>query len=543
MSNDLLAQVLLGQMGQRGQRSDPRAALAARLMAGSPPAAPITNAGAGLAYALTQGLDAWTGARLGRQAEEADAQRQNDLFKRVGAFQRDRAEQDVAALEGARAAARGVPAQPPAIESPLDPPRGPAPPPQGGDPRALNDQAAAERDAVMNDPSLSPDEQGRRLAEISARRSTAAGLPPIPGGYRANPGVEGVFNGVPPPSGRVPPVPVQRAPPAPDRVTQAEIEAVGNLAAAGNAAAAARLPLMRAQLERQEREARDARQMAERRDERADERAWREEQARLAREAREEQLRLSREDRTSREGEARAAREAEAERARLWREEQARIARENRPLPERARADLGETGGTVGTLSRLGATFRDEFGGQPMVGNAVNFIGRTTGLGGDQSQWWQDYQNHKNVIRNRLFGSALTATEAREFERASIEPGMAPSQIRQNLARQQAAAQSAALRLGRSLLADGHRPEAVAEALGMPIETLRNERLLEQAEPLATPAPAARTEAPAQRGAPMPGSMITGREALERARAELGTGATDEQLVARAREIRAGGGR
>jgi hypothetical protein len=90
------------------------------------------------------------------------------------------------------------------------------------------------------------------------------------------------------------------------------------------------------------------------------------------------------------------------------------------------------------TLNRLADTFNEGYAGSPVLGQAENWIGRTLGDPFDkgQAQWWQDYQSYINEVRHSLFGGALTATEKAEFDRAMVQPGMNPDQVRQNLTRQ-----------------------------------------------------------------------------------------------------------
>lgn len=63
-------------------------------------------------------------------------------------------------------------------------------------PYGRNAGRVAERDALLG----APPEQ---LAAASAQRAAATGVPEIAGGYRANPGVDGAFNGLAPPTGVV----------------------------------------------------------------------------------------------------------------------------------------------------------------------------------------------------------------------------------------------------------------------------------------------------------------------------------------------------
>jgi hypothetical protein len=92
-TSDLMAQALLGQLGQRGGRQDGRRAVAARLMAGSPPAGPLNNTAGALAYALSQGLDAWTGARMQDQADREDETRRTEGLAQIRDYQTRRDQQ------------------------------------------------------------------------------------------------------------------------------------------------------------------------------------------------------------------------------------------------------------------------------------------------------------------------------------------------------------------------------------------------------------------------------------------------------------------
>lgn len=97
----------------------------------------------------------------------------------------------------------------------------------GGSPREANAAAAAQRAALLDNPNLSPEQVQAGLAEISANRAGAAGVPEIPGGYRANPGVDGAFAGLPPPTGQVARPPAQpAAAPQPGGFTPQQIAAL-----------------------------------------------------------------------------------------------------------------------------------------------------------------------------------------------------------------------------------------------------------------------------------------------------------------------------
>lgn len=144
-----------------------------------------------------------------------------------------------------------------------------------------------------------------------------------------------------------------------------------------------------------------------------------------------------------------------------------------RPLPSSAINNLNETGATATTLDNIAGGFKPDYAGQPVTGDFWNYVGRTYG-GSTQAQaeWWQQYQSQKNVLRNKLFGSALTATEKGEFEKADINPGMDPKVIQTNLDRQRKAAQAAARKIAAGYLRSGYPPEAIEGALGIPLGDL-----------------------------------------------------------------------
>ena len=76
-------------------------------------------------------------------------------------------------------------------------------------------------------------------------------------------------------------------------------------------------------------------------------------------------------------------------------------------------------------------------------------------------QWWQDYQNNINKVRNDLFGSALTAPEKAEFEKAMVTKGMNSSQAEKNLRRQAELAQKAYNKIDNVLRVQGYSKAAL----------------------------------------------------------------------------------
>lgn len=134
---------------------------------------------------------------------------------------------------------------------------------------------------------------------------------------------------------------------------------------------------------------------------------------------------------------------------------------------------LSEEGGKFADLSRFGDTFKDDYAGRPIIGEARNWVGRNLPSGmvdqsaQDGAAWWQGYDRFKNVVRNELYGSALTAPEKASFEKADITPGMNPEQIRKNLAIQKEVVQNAMRRKAGAMIQSGYSEEAVNKAYGL----------------------------------------------------------------------------
>lgn len=161
---------------------------------------------------------------------------------------------------------------------------------------------------------------------------------------------------------------------------------------------------------------------------------------------------------------------------------QARSATAQRPRPRNLSfgdtQKLAKQGVQLEAVKRYGDTFKDEFSGYGRGGETTMFIARNLPLftgptTESAATWWQDYDRYKNVVRNELFGSALTEGEQRAFESADITPNMDPKQIRANLARQKSATESALAKTTRSLTASGYSPDAVEGAIGLPLEELK----------------------------------------------------------------------
>lgn len=141
---------------------------------------------------------------------------------------------------------------------------------------------------------------------------------------------------------------------------------------------------------------------------------------------------------------------------------------------------LSEEAGKFSNVAKFGETFQDRFAGYrvPLAGTAAMTAGRylPEGIAGkdaaEGAAWWQQYDRYKNVIRNELFGSALTATEQSAFERADISPGMDPGQIKKNLAMQKQIAENGLKRKANALIQSGYDPNAISAAYGLDLKQL-----------------------------------------------------------------------
>lgn len=149
-----------------------------------------------------------------------------------------------------------------------------------------------------------------------------------------------------------------------------------------------------------------------------------------------------------------------------------------KPLNFRDTENLSKKGVQLENIERYGDSFKDEFAGYGRGGETTMWIARNLPiLAGPTTEgaatWWQDYDRYKNVVRNELFGSALTEGEQRAFESADITPNMDPKQIKANLLRQKEAAESALAKATGSMKASGYNPDAIEAAVGRPIADLR----------------------------------------------------------------------
>lgn len=115
-------------------------------------------------------------------------------------------------------------------------------------------------------------------------------------------------------------------------------------------------------------------------------------------------------------------RKAEAEIAKLNKE--AAEAGKGDKLTTQLLDDFRDKGGAVEQMVNLRASFKPEYAGKlPIAGELELALANMMPMSQEDREfalWWKGYQDRINVIRNELFGSALTDPERIEFEKAMI---------------------------------------------------------------------------------------------------------------------------
>jgi hypothetical protein len=139
---------------------------------------------------------------------------------------------------------------------------------------------------------------------------------------------------------------------------------------------------------------------------------------------------------------------------------------------------LSEEGGKFANITGFVNDFKDEYAGKTILGEGANVAGRylPEGIVGKSTKegadWWQGYDRYKNLVRNELFGSALTATEKAAFEKADVSPRMDPDTIKTNLKEQKRVVEAAIKRKAQAAIDAGYKPDAIASAYGVSLESL-----------------------------------------------------------------------
>lgn len=142
-----------------------------------------------------------------------------------------------------------------------------------------------------------------------------------------------------------------------------------------------------------------------------------------------------------------------------------------KPKPERAvpsplQKQLTEGAELADATKRFATTFKDDFAGKTITGELGNTYGKIMGDDTGQTQWWQDYELHQSQIRNKLFGSALTAPEIEAWNKSAINPRMDAKQVKANLTRRNMLEQRGIDRLMKGAIAGGYNKEQIEAFTG-----------------------------------------------------------------------------
>jgi hypothetical protein len=138
-------------------------------------------------------------------------------------------------------------------------------------------------------------------------------------------------------------------------------------------------------------------------------------------------------------------------------------------LPGPLQKQLTEAAELGDATNRFVTTFKPEYGGKTITGGLGNTYGRIMGDDTGQAQWWQDYELHQSQVRNKLFGSALTAPEIAAWNKSAINPRMEPGQIKINLERRQKLENTALERLMKGATAGGYNKAQIEAFTGRPL--------------------------------------------------------------------------
>jgi hypothetical protein len=118
----------------------------------------------------------------------------------------------------------------------------------------------------------------------------------------------------------------------------------------------------------------------------------------------------------------------------------AKAAKDGKEIKLADSTKLADRAASVEKLTDLSTSFKPSFAGYPTDSAGTVAVLVAGKLSDPDSvalyQWWQNYQDHVNKVRNDLFGAALTAPEKAEFEKAMVTKGMSPTQAQENLKRQ-----------------------------------------------------------------------------------------------------------
>lgn len=137
-----------------------------------------------------------------------------------------------------------------------------------------------------------------------------------------------------------------------------------------------------------------------------------------------------------------------------------------RSLPESAAKRYEEDLGVYGALKRAKEGFQPDYAGN-IAGDVENWAQALFDVGTPgQRDWWADFRSADNLIRNQLFGSALTAHEKAAYNATTINPRMSPKEVQKNLERRYGIVKDAMKRRTDFLKKNKYDPAAVDALAG-----------------------------------------------------------------------------
>lgn len=132
-----------------------------------------------------------------------------------------------------------------------------------------------------------------------------------------------------------------------------------------------------------------------------------------------------------------------------------------------AKAYEGQIGIYAALKNSVGG-FQDGYAGNTITGgleNTAQSLNSNIGTPG-QREWWSNFRATDNMIRNDLFGAALTDTEKKAYEETTVSPNMDPAIVKENLARRAEIVRAALARKTEFLKKNKIDPDAVDALAG-----------------------------------------------------------------------------
>lgn len=149
---------------------------------------------------------------------------------------------------------------------------------------------------------------------------------------------------------------------------------------------------------------------------------------------------------------------------------------EGKDIPEAEMKILAKQAGPAKEFDQLVGSAPAKVGGYKLeiIGDIDNLLKRNVGKEDPEgeAQWWQRYASTANLQRNAEFGSQLTGNEIKAWNKAAVNPGMLPDEIKKNLTRQAQIARHVASRTAHALAIQGMNPAAIEAKIGYKFDDL-----------------------------------------------------------------------